>query len=133
MVYPPSHPDPLLASQPKGIMRVLRERESVWHHFTNGGKKSLSATARIASSRMRSEMLLRRQRMQRKLDKMMKAFVQKLMTLPTTFHHWMQTIGAVRGRYFHYNGIFLKENQCSSIISKSVGTSVFFHPNFIVN
>lgn len=39
LVFPDDHPDPNLAGQPKGMLQVLRERASVWHRLTDGGKK----------------------------------------------------------------------------------------------
>lgn len=38
MAFPSDHPDPELRGQPMSMLQVLRERESVWDRFTNGGR-----------------------------------------------------------------------------------------------
>ena len=39
MYFPDDHPDPKLHGQPKGMMQVLKERESVWEVLSDGGRK----------------------------------------------------------------------------------------------
>lgn len=63
MNFPDDHPDPKLRGQPKGMMQVLMERESVWEILTAGGqRKPVGTCKKCQLSQKKRDALLRVER-----------------------------------------------------------------------